>query len=116
MNNYTGGCHCGAVRYAVTADLAGAITCNCSNCQMRGLILTFVPAESFSLTKGEEALTEYRFNKKMIAHQLCTVCGIEAFANAQNAEGAPMYAINIRTLDGVDPLSLETTPVDGKSF
>jgi len=29
---YTGGCHCGAVRYRVTAKLESAITCNCSIC------------------------------------------------------------------------------------
>ena len=35
---YRGGCHCGAVQYELTADLSGAMECNCSICAKRGAL------------------------------------------------------------------------------
>ena len=45
MRTYTGGCHCGQVRYEVTTDLAAVVSCNCSICTKRGLLLNFVSPE-----------------------------------------------------------------------
>jgi len=95
---YTGGCHCGAVRFSATADLATVIECNCSHCSRKGLLLAFTPHENFTLEQGEGSLTEYRFNKRVIAHQFCKVC-----------------ALNVRCFDGVDLTTLKRTPYDGAS-
>ena len=73
-----GGCHCGAVRYTVTTDLAQVIECNCSHCAKKGFLLTFVPQDRFTLASGEDSLTEYRFNTHKIAHLFCKVCGVQA--------------------------------------
>ena len=32
-----GGCHCGRVRFRITADLDGVTICNCSICTMKGI-------------------------------------------------------------------------------
>ena len=77
---YTGGCHCGRVRYQVTADLSRVISCNCSHCQKRGLLLAFTTPDQFSLTTGESELSDYQFNKKVIHHLFCSQCGIQSFA------------------------------------
>ncbi len=53
---HQGGCHCGNVRFEAETDLTHLISCNCSNCAKRGLILAFVPAEKFKLLKGEDSL------------------------------------------------------------
>ena len=45
MRTVTGGCHCGLVRFEAPIDMASAIACNCSICQKKGLLLTFVPEE-----------------------------------------------------------------------
>ena len=55
MTTYTGGCHCGAVRFEADVDLGQLMTCNCSYCAKKGFILGFVPAASFTLRKGEDA-------------------------------------------------------------
>jgi len=116
VQTYTGGCHCGAVRYEVTADLGQTMTCNCSRCSKLGTILTFAPAAQFSLTSGEEHLTEYLFNKKAIQHLFCAVCGIESFARGAMPDGSKMVAINARCLDDVDLDTLTPSKVDGRSF
>lgn len=113
---YTGGCHCGAVKYEVEADLSHTMTCNCSHCQKKGFILAFVPAEQFTLLSGGDMLTEYRFNKKAIAHLFCKVCGVESFGRGTDRAGKPTVMVNGRCLDGVDLSSLHPSEFDGKSM
>jgi hypothetical protein len=114
--SFTGGCHCGKVRYEAKAGLEQVISCNCSICSKRGLLLTFVPDGQFTLLSGEEELTDYRFNKKNIRHLFCRSCGVESFATGNAPNGAKMAAVNVRCLDDVDLASLTLTQVDGKSF
>lgn len=113
---WTGGCHCGRVRYEVTTDLGRVIECNCSICAKTGALLTFAPADRFRLLAGEESLTDYQFGKKRIHHLFCSHCGIRSFARGTGPDGAPMVAINIRCLDGVEPSQLTVTPFDGRSL
>ena len=116
MTTEHGGCHCGAVRYSVEIDLnQPALECNCSHCQIQGLLLMFVPRESFTLQQGEDSLTKYLFNKEKIEHHFCKVCGVEAFAYGEH-NGAKMAAINIRSIDGIELEKLERKPVDGRSW
>jgi hypothetical protein len=116
MAIYTGGCHCGAVRYEVEADLAHTVTCNCSICSKTGTILTFAPATSFKLLSGEELLTDYQFNRKIIHHLFCTTCGIRSFSRGRMPDGTETVAINVRCLDGVDVAGLAPRAFDGKSL
>lgn len=116
MKTYEGGCHCGAVRYSVETDLASVLFCNCSHCSKKGFLLSFVPAAAFTLKQGEEALTEYRFNKKQIQHLFCKTCGVQSFGKGNGPDGAAMIALNVRCLDGVQLEELTITPVDGKNY
>jgi hypothetical protein len=110
-----GGCHCGAVRYTVTIDLASpVISCNCSMCGRAGTLLGFVTPDDFNLDQGDESLTDYKFNKHVIHHMFCKVCGIKSFAHGLGPKG-PMVAINTRCIDGVDVSTLNIQPYDGKS-
>jgi len=113
MKTYSGGCHCGAVRYEVETDLAKVIECNCSHCSKKGFLLTFVDRDQFTLQSSEDMLIEYFFNKKGIRHLFCRVCGTESFA-----EGVafPKVAINVRCLDDVDIAALKIEQVNGKDF
>lgn len=113
--NYAGSCHCGRVRYDVTADLTQVMECNCSHCARKGFLLTFVPPSKFTLHAGENDLTEYQFNKKIIHHLFCRACGVEPFARGKMPDGSPAIAINVRCLEGVDLDALKTAPFDGRS-
>jgi hypothetical protein len=112
---YTGGCHCGKVRYRAKLDLEKpVIACNCSMCGRVGSMLTFIGADDFTLLSGEEVLTDYLFNHKHIHHLFCSVCGIKSFARGMNKD-RPMVAVNTRCLDDVDIDKLTVQHFDGKA-
>lgn len=116
LTHYSGGCQCGAISYEVDVDLESTITCNCSRCQRMGFVLAFAPVEQFQLKSGEDKLTEYLFNNKMIRHLFCNICGVESFAYGNMPDGSQTVAINVNCLSGVDPRSLDSQHVDGKSY
>lgn len=116
MAIHKGGCHCGAIEFDVTTDLEKVYSCNCSHCSKKGFLLTFVPAEQFTCTKGEDMVAEYRFNKKHIAHQFCPTCGVQPFAKGSDTEGKETVMINVCCLEDVDLDALTVEKVDGKSF
>ena len=116
MQTLAGGCHCGAVRFQAEADPAQAMECNCSHCERKGFILTLTPAEKFQLLSGEDKLTEYRFNKRKIAHRFCTACGAQPFAFAASPDGTPTVAINLRCVDDLDLATLTPQKFDGRTL
>src|SRR5262245_50737357 len=116
FKTYTGGCHCGQVRFDVTADLAQVMDCNCSICRKRGALWSFVPAEKFALRAGSETLTDYQFGKCTIHHLFCAQCGVGAFSQGAAPDGKDVVAVNVRCLDDVDTSALTPTLFDGKSL
>lgn len=115
MRTYGGGCHCGRVHYEVETDLAMVLDCNCSFCQKRGALWTYVGADQFTLLSGEDALADYQFNRKVIHHFFCPTCGVGSFSQGESEDGAKGYGINVRCLDDVDLKTLALTPYDGKN-
>ena len=112
--SYEGRCHCGAVSFSVAGDVPGeAISCNCSHCAAKGLLLAFVPGDAFTLTAGEALLQTYLFNTGKIEHRFCTTCGTEPFACGTGPDGTAMRAINLRCVPAVDPDALTLRKVDG---
>ena len=112
---YQASCHCGAVVIEVEGKAPGeAISCNCSHCRAKGFLLTFVPRDKARITRGEDQLGEYRFNKKVIAHRFCTTCGVQPFAEGPGPNG-PTAMINLRCVAEVDLEALTITPFDGAS-
>jgi len=113
---HTGSCQCGAVAFEAVVDISEPAVCNCSRCQRLGAILAFTPRESFTLLRGEDALSEYTFNRHVIRHQFCRTCGIQTFAYGTMPDGTEIVAINCNCLDGVDPRTLSVRQVDGRAF
>ncbi|MEQ9811604.1 MAG: GFA family protein [Azospirillaceae bacterium] len=112
---YRGGCHCGAVRFEVTMPIETVFACNCSYCQMRNHRLAFTQRENFTLLEGADATIEYLFNRKIVHHRFCRICGIESYAYGTVPEVGEMVAINTLCLDGVSPEDFPVTPYDGRS-
>ena len=112
---YRGGCQCGAVRYEASFELGEVLSCNCSRCGRLGSLLAFMPKESFKLISGEDATTEYQFNKHVIHHLFCATCGIQSFARGKRPDGTAMIAINARCVDNIDLDKLTVKKIDGRS-
>lgn len=97
---FHGGCHCGAVRFAVEADENfKAVRCNCSICAMTGFLHLIVPSSDFRLLQGGDMLATYSFNTRTAKHQFCSVCGIKSFyVPRSNPDG---YSVNVHCIDGM---------------
>jgi hypothetical protein len=110
----TGGCHCGRVRFRVTADLARITECNCSICTKKGFLHLIVPPEQFELLSGAGALTIYRFNTGTAKHPFCSTCGIHAFYVPRS--DPDKIDINVRCLDDVEIAAIKPHTFDGKNW
>lgn len=116
---YTGGCHCGAVRFEADIDLSlGTMRCNCSICTKTRFWPAAVAPESFRLLAGEEELTEYLFHTRTNQHFFCRHCGVRSFGLGQLPDsGERIYGVNVTCLDDVAPEELINSPItyaDGK--
>ena len=108
---YTGGCHCGAVRYQVDMDLKqGTIRCNCSICSKARAWLAAVGGNDFRLLQGAEVLSDYQFGNKRIHHLFCKNCGIKSFGRGLGADGSEFIAVLVNCLDDVPPPSWRSCP------
>ena len=111
---YEGGCHCGRVRFRVTADLSRVTYCNCSICAKKGFLHLIVAPGQFELRSGEDALTTYRFNTGVARHTFCATCGIHPFYVPRS--DPDKIDVNVRCLDNVDPSALDVKQFDGKHW
>jgi hypothetical protein len=111
---HPGGCHCGRIRFEVTADLANCSECNCSICTKKGFLHLIVPPERFRLLRGAEDVTTYTFNTGTARHTFCKICGIHAFYVPRS--DPDKIDVNVRCLDDVDIASLRPRPFDGRHW
>jgi hypothetical protein len=114
MQTYEGGCHCGAVRFRVTADLDRTTECNCSMCSKKGFLHLIVPQDRFELLQGEQSLATYQFGTGVAKHHFCKRCGIHSFYIPRS--DPDKVDVNVRCLDGVDVTTLEVAAFDGQNW
>ena len=110
MIKHSGGCHCGRVRFELTAPAAIHVNeCNCSMCSKSGYLHLIVPAERFKLLSGEDALSTYTFNTGTARHLFCSVCGVKSFYVPRSHPDG--FSVNARCLDDgtVESMTIEQT-------
>jgi len=110
----SGGCHCGRVRFRVTADLSAVIYCNCSICAKKGFLHLIVSPDAFELVSGADALTTYRFNTGTARHTFCATCGIHPFYVPRS--DPDKIDVNARCLEDVDLAALKPHLFDGQNW
>ena len=95
---HKGGCHCGRVRFEVTAPAKIQVTdCNCSMCSKSGYLHLIVPADCFKLVSGKDVLSTYSFNTHTAKHLFCSLCGIKSFYVPRSHPDG--FSVNARCLD-----------------
>ena len=114
MQTMAGGCHCGRVRFRITANLDCVTECNCSICAKKGFLHLFVPPGQFELLCGRDDLTTYRFNTGTAQHTFCRHCGIHPFYVPRS--DPDKIDVNVRCLDGIDPSAIVPKTFDGKNW
>lgn len=114
MKTMQGGCHCGRVRFKVTADLTRVTYCNCSICSKKGFLHLIVPPEQFELLSGQDDLTTYTFNTGVAKHTFCKHCGIHAFYVPRS--DPDKIDVNVRCIEGVDLSAFTIKTFDGKHW
>jgi hypothetical protein len=115
MITHTGGCHCGRVRFEVTAPAHLDVTdCNCSICRKAGYLHLIVPADRFVLISGRDALTTYTFNTGAAKHTFCSHCGVKSFYIPRSHPDG--VSVNVRCLDDGTVASMNVKPFDGSNW
>jgi hypothetical protein len=109
-----GGCHCGRVRFRVTANLDRVTDCNCTVCTKKGFLHLVVPPADFQLISGKDDLTTYQFNTRTAKHTFCKHCGIHPFYVPRS--DPDKIDVNVRCLDDIDLAAIVPKPFDGKNW
>jgi hypothetical protein len=113
--SHLGGCHCGRVRFEVSAPAhLEVLECDCSMCSVSGFLHLIVPAESFKLLKGAEALTTYTFNTGVAKHLFCSTCGVKSFYVPRSHPDG--FSVNARCIDSGTIQSMNVTRFDGRDW
>jgi hypothetical protein len=117
IRTYRGSCHCGAVRFAFRSEeITSGARCNCSLCSRRGAVVSsrYYAAEEIEEIVGKETLTVYLWGDRMMNHYFCPRCGVFPFSDV--IEPPARYRINLGCVEDLDPLALDVTVLDGRSF
>lgn len=104
MTGITGGCLCGAIRYAISAEPVMQAVCHCRNCQKQAgsaySIIAGVPEAALTI---EGALTDYHDQGDSggaVLRQFCGRCGSPLFSRVAAAPG--LVFVKAGTLDNPD--------------
>ena len=112
QTDFTGDCHCGAVRFRVrlSEGLRSARRCTCSLCRMRGAVAVTARVGELEITQGEEQLALYQFGTMTARHHFCAGCGI--YTHHQRRSNPEELGVNVACLDGVSPFDFDAVPVN----
>jgi hypothetical protein len=115
MITHRGGCHCGRVRFEVTAPAKIEVAdCNCSICSKTGYLHLIVPAERFKLVAGADALRTYTFNTGTAKHHFCSVCGVKSFYVPRSHPDG--FSVNARCLDAGTVEATSVVATNGREW
>ena len=113
--NLQGGCHCGAVRFAISVEPPlELLDCNCSICAKTGYLHLNVRHDQFTLLSGEDCLTSYRFGTAVAEHLFCQTCGVKSFYQPRSHPDC--WSVNFRSLDAGHGIEPTIRSFDGRNW
>ena len=116
---YQGACHCGRVKFEITADIDHVRICDCSICKKRGALIHRVSEQNIRIFTPLSELTLYEWGTFTGKDYFCPTCGILPFrrpslpTEAELASGVEPFdgwAVNTRCLENFD---IEAAPKVG---
>jgi hypothetical protein len=114
MTTYTGGCHCGRIRFEVIGELTRVTECNCSICAKSGFLHWRVEPEQVRLLTPKEGFSTYLWHTREAKHHFCPVCGVAPLRNPRR--DPTKISVNARCLDNVDLSRVEVVHFDGRNW
>lgn len=114
MTIHSGSCHCGGVKFRVTAEIEELTTCDCSLCVKKNAVMTKVPEAALEVVDGADLLSLYEWNTQVAKHYFCSRCGIYVFHRKRAAPDH--FGVNIFCLDGFDPASVPVRATEGANM
>ncbi len=114
MPSFTGGCHCGRVRFRVRVAKLDGLDCNCSICAKKAFLHLIVAKDAFELLSGAADLTTYTFNTGVAKHTFCSACGVHPFYTPRSHPDG--VDVNLRCLDDGAQSRFTITPFDGAEW
>ncbi len=72
----------------------------------------YIPAADFEPHTDMELLSDYRWNDRVVNHLFCKTCGIYPY-HGNDEYG---YRVNLGCVEGLDPLALDISIIDGRSM
>lgn len=99
---YTGGCACGAVRYAVSAEPVFMNHCQCRDCQQRsgtghGSYLTFASPGEVEVTGAATHWDIVADSGNVKTHAFCPACGTPVYLTFSAMPG--LFTVHAASLD-----------------
>ncbi len=97
-----GGCLCGAIRYRISGNVLGEVTCHCRDCQYvcggAPAYVIAVPKKSIEMLRGEPARFENTAESgARRIRQFCPNCGTPLFA--ENSKYPQVVSVKVGSLD-----------------
>ncbi|HEY8067822.1 MAG TPA: GFA family protein [Burkholderiales bacterium] len=86
----TGGCLCGAIRYAIAAPLASLRVCHCTHCQKTSgtgsSVNAVIQSKDFTLTRGSPKRYAARADSgRILSRYFCADCGSPIYSQRENS-------------------------------
>lgn len=113
--HYEARCHCGRVRFSFDCEpITTGKRCNCSICIRKGAVMSsmYIPPEDFQAHPNPDDMTDYRWQDNDVNHLFCKTCGIYPY----HGDDGFGYRVNLGCVEGLDPLALEISIIDGRSL
>ena len=108
---YTCSCHCGAIRFAVDADLGSLTECNCSTCRRHGFLHWKVPLSAVRFLSEKKVMSVYAW-RDITGHQFCPTCGVGIVRTGYPGD---RISINARCIENIDVFTLDVKRYDGRN-
>jgi len=112
MVDFSGRCHCGAVKFDVEISDFASWECNCSLCIRTGAIYHRVPEAAFRLNCDDSVLQSYG-ERNFVNHKFCKTCNIMCFSEVRFGTDELMICVNLRCCPEVDLQTLDVEQFNG---